>query len=180
MYLIILVVFYAGMLEITAALPSHAGRYTCSARNPAGVAHKHISLTVQGRLQWISCNSFLKHDLNLCNIWTLNVCSFIHLEPPEIRPMAEEVQVLLHHGTVLPCDVQGFPRPSITWQREGVPIATGNKQTTLLYFCMSLPLITFMVKWLWNIETVCSVCYTSEHTLLNMKWTILNVAVQKS
>lgn len=42
-------VFNAGVLEITAAVPSHAGRYTCSARNPAGVAHKHVSLTVQGR-----------------------------------------------------------------------------------------------------------------------------------
>ncbi|CAB1319698.1 unnamed protein product, partial [Coregonus sp. 'balchen'] len=64
-----------GVLEITAATLSHAGRYTCSARNPAGVAHKHITLTVQ--------------------------------EPPEIRPMTEEVQVVLHHGTVLPCEVQG-------------------------------------------------------------------------
>ncbi|KAE8292435.1 Hemicentin-1 [Larimichthys crocea] len=88
-----------GVLEITAAAPSHAGRYTCSARNPAGVAHKHISLTVQ--------------------------------EPPEIRPMAEEVQVVLHHGTILPCEVQGFPRPSITWQREGVPIAGGHRLAVL-------------------------------------------------
>ncbi|XP_062273055.1 hemicentin-1 [Scomber scombrus] len=88
-----------GVLEITAAVPSHAGRYTCSARNPAGVAHKHISLTVQ--------------------------------EPPEIRPMAEEVQVVLHHGTVLSCEVQGFPRPSITWQREGVPIAAGHRLAVL-------------------------------------------------
>lgn len=38
-----------GVLEIPAALPSHAGRYTCSARNPAGVAHKHVTVTVQGR-----------------------------------------------------------------------------------------------------------------------------------
>ncbi|XP_074526683.1 hemicentin-1 [Halichoeres trimaculatus] len=88
-----------GVLEITAAVPSHAGRYTCSARNPAGVAHKHISLTVQ--------------------------------EPPEIRPMAEEVQVVLHHGTVLPCEAQGLPRPSITWQREGVPIAAGHRLAVL-------------------------------------------------
>ncbi|XP_071783895.2 hemicentin-1 [Centroberyx gerrardi] len=88
-----------GVLEITAAVPSHAGRYTCSARNPAGVAHKHISLAVQ--------------------------------EPPEIRPMAEEVQVVLHHGTVLSCEVQGFPRPSITWQREGVPIAAGHRLAVL-------------------------------------------------
>ncbi|KAF6729918.1 Hemicentin-1 [Oryzias melastigma] len=88
-----------GVLEITSALPSHAGRYTCSARNPAGVAHKHVSLTIQ--------------------------------EPPEIRPMAEEVQAVLHHGTVLPCDVQGLPRPSVTWQREGVPIAAGHRLAVL-------------------------------------------------
>ncbi|XP_068166004.1 hemicentin-1 [Antennarius striatus] len=88
-----------GVLEITAAVPSHAGRYTCSARNAAGVAHKHVSLTVQ--------------------------------EPPEIRPMAEEVQVVLHHGTVLPCKAHGFPRPAVTWQREGVPIATGHRLAVL-------------------------------------------------
>ncbi|KAK7933456.1 hypothetical protein WMY93_004352 [Mugilogobius chulae] len=88
-----------GVLEIMSATPSHAGRYTCSARNPAGVAHKHISLIVQ--------------------------------EPPEIRPMAEEVQVVLNHGTVLPCEAHGFPRPSITWQREGVPISAGHRLAIL-------------------------------------------------
>lgn len=56
------------------------------------------------------------------------------LEPPEIRPMAEEVQVVLHHSVVLPCEVQGFPRPIITWQREGVPVATG-------WFGCSLPVV---------------------------------------
>lgn len=39
--------------------------------------------------------------------------------------MAAEVQVVLHHGTILPCDAHGLPRPSITWQREGVPVAAG-------------------------------------------------------
>lgn len=56
----------------------------------------------------------------------VNGFALSHSEPPEIRPMPEEVQVVLHHGTVLPCEVKGFPRPSITWQREGVPILTGE------------------------------------------------------
>lgn len=54
--------FATGVLEITAALPSHAGRYTCSARNTAGVAHKHITLTVQGRFYRPHCQSECKHD----------------------------------------------------------------------------------------------------------------------
>lgn len=40
---------YTGALEILAATPSHAGKYTCSARNPVGVAYKHVTLTVQGK-----------------------------------------------------------------------------------------------------------------------------------
>ncbi|XP_051950032.1 hemicentin-1 [Xyrauchen texanus] len=88
-----------GALEILAVTPSHAGKYTCSARNSVGVAYKHITLTVQ--------------------------------EPPEIRPMPEDVQVVLHHSVVLPCEVHGFPRPTITWQREGVPITAGHRLTLL-------------------------------------------------
>uniref|UniRef100_H0XY66 Ig-like domain-containing protein n=1 Tax=Otolemur garnettii TaxID=30611 RepID=H0XY66_OTOGA len=37
----------SGALEIRQALPIHTGRYTCTARNSAGVAHKHVVLTVQ-------------------------------------------------------------------------------------------------------------------------------------
>lgn len=38
-----------GALEIRQALPIHASRYTCTARSSAGVAHKHMVLTVQGK-----------------------------------------------------------------------------------------------------------------------------------
>lgn len=42
-----------GALEIDQALPIHTGRYTCTARNAAGVARKHMVLTVQGKpLNW--------------------------------------------------------------------------------------------------------------------------------
>ncbi|XP_054980117.1 LOW QUALITY PROTEIN: hemicentin-2 [Sorex araneus] len=37
----------SGALEIRQALPIHTGRYTCTARNPAGAAHKHVVLSVQ-------------------------------------------------------------------------------------------------------------------------------------
>ncbi|XP_035392059.1 hemicentin-1 [Electrophorus electricus] len=88
-----------GVLEIPAASPGHAGRYTCTARNPVGVAYKHITLSVH--------------------------------EPPEISPMAKEVQVVLHQGALLPCNAHGFPKPTVTWQREGVPIATGHRLAVL-------------------------------------------------
>lgn len=118
-----------GGLEITAALPSHAGRYTCSARNPAGVAHKHMTVTVQGRQAqsiWPDCLEHIVGTPRAHGEFHSPCLLPIIQEPPEMRSMAEEIQVVLHHGAVLPCEVQGFPRPSVTWQREGVPIATGD------------------------------------------------------
>ncbi|KAL1022832.1 hypothetical protein UPYG_G00032950 [Umbra pygmaea] len=37
----------SGSVEIRSAEPSHAGRYTCGAKNAAGSAHRHVQLTVQ-------------------------------------------------------------------------------------------------------------------------------------
>ena len=67
------VCFYPGVLEIIAAVPSHAGRYTCSARNPAGTAHKHVTLTVHGesRVAVETCLGFKGHILVLRRLLTL-------------------------------------------------------------------------------------------------------------
>ncbi|KAM9476100.1 hemicentin-1 isoform 3-T3 [Clarias gariepinus] len=88
-----------GMLEILAVNPMHAGRYTCKAQNTAGVAQKHIILSVH--------------------------------EAPEIRNLPKEVTVLLNQEVVLNCDVHGFPKPSVTWVKDGVPIATGQRLVVL-------------------------------------------------
>lgn len=39
--------------------------------------------------------------------------------------MVKEVKVLLNQEVLLICDVHGFPKPSVTWLKEGVPMATG-------------------------------------------------------
>lgn len=39
---------FPGALEIRQALPAHSGHYTCTARSAAGMARKHLRLTVHG------------------------------------------------------------------------------------------------------------------------------------
>lgn len=39
----------SGPVEITSAELSHAGRYSCTAKNAAGSTQRHIQLTVQGK-----------------------------------------------------------------------------------------------------------------------------------
>lgn len=41
--------WYAGPVEITSAELSHAGRYSCTAKNAAGSTHRHVMLIVQGK-----------------------------------------------------------------------------------------------------------------------------------
>ncbi|CAD7667905.1 unnamed protein product [Nyctereutes procyonoides] len=83
----------SGALEIGQALPIHTGRYTCTARNSAGVAHKHVALTVQAS--------------------------------PVVKPLPSVVQALVADEVLLPCEASGIPRPSITWQKEGLSIPAG-------------------------------------------------------
>uniref|UniRef100_F1S0Y1 Hemicentin-2 n=1 Tax=Sus scrofa TaxID=9823 RepID=F1S0Y1_PIG len=83
----------SGALEIGQALPIHAGRYTCTARNAVGVAHKHVVLTVRAS--------------------------------PVVKPLPRVVWAVAEKEVLLPCEASGIPRPSITWQREGLSVPTG-------------------------------------------------------
>ncbi|XP_032334547.1 hemicentin-2 isoform X3 [Camelus ferus] len=83
----------SGALEIGQALPIHAGRYTCTARNSAGVAHKHVFLTVQAS--------------------------------PVVKPLPSVVWAVAEEEVLLPCEASGIPRPSVTWQKEGLSVTAG-------------------------------------------------------
>ncbi|KAM5299409.1 LOW QUALITY PROTEIN: hemicentin-2 [Ctenodactylus gundi] len=84
----------SGALEIGQALPIHAGRYTCTARNAAGVARKHVELTVQAS--------------------------------PVVKPLPSVARVAVAEEVLLSCEVSGVPRPTVTWQKEGLSISAGE------------------------------------------------------
>ncbi|MBN3302329.1 HMCN1 protein, partial [Amia calva] len=90
----------SGPVEITSALLSHTGRYTCIARNAAGSAHRHVHLTVQ--------------------------------EPPMIQAHPSTLDVILNNPITLPCQATGTPRPTISWQKEGISILTTGGGFTVL------------------------------------------------
>uniref|UniRef100_A0A452F193 Hemicentin 2 n=1 Tax=Capra hircus TaxID=9925 RepID=A0A452F193_CAPHI len=83
----------SGALEIGQALPIHSGRYTCTARNAAGMTHKHVVLTVQAS--------------------------------PVVKPLPSVVWAVAEEEVLLPCEASGIPRPSITWQKEGLSVPAG-------------------------------------------------------
>uniref|UniRef100_UPI0037E9B6AB hemicentin-1 n=1 Tax=Semicossyphus pulcher TaxID=241346 RepID=UPI0037E9B6AB len=89
-----------GPVEITSAELSHAGRYSCTARNAAGSTHRHVQLTVQ--------------------------------ELPAIQAHPQTLDVILNNPITLPCRATGSPRPTITWQKEGINIPTTGGSFTVL------------------------------------------------
>ncbi|KAM4629779.1 hemicentin-1 [Polymixia lowei] len=90
----------SGHVEITSVELSHAGRYSCMAKNAAGSAHRHVQLTVQ--------------------------------ELPVIQTHPSTLDVILNNPITLPCRATGSPRPTITWQKEGINIPTNGGGFTVL------------------------------------------------
>ncbi|KAM7409728.1 hypothetical protein PAMA_001291 [Pampus argenteus] len=90
----------AGPVEITSAELSHAGRYSCTAKNAAGSTQRHVQLTVQ--------------------------------ELPLIQSHPATLDVILNNPITLPCRATGSPRPTITWQKEGINIPTTGGSFTVL------------------------------------------------
>ncbi|XP_026178915.1 hemicentin-1 [Mastacembelus armatus] len=89
-----------GPIEITSAELSHAGRYSCTAKNAAGSTQRHVQLTVQ--------------------------------ELPLIQTHPPTLDVILNNPITLPCRATGSPRPTITWQKEGINIPTAGGRFTVL------------------------------------------------
>ncbi|XP_061153333.1 hemicentin-1 isoform X4 [Syngnathus typhle] len=93
-------ILHTGQIEISSAELSHAGRYSCTAKNAAGSTQRHVQLTVQ--------------------------------ELPEIHSHPSTLEVILNNPIVLPCRATGSPRPTITWQKEGININTAGGSFTVL------------------------------------------------
>uniref|UniRef100_A0A3Q2CT39 Hemicentin-1 n=1 Tax=Cyprinodon variegatus TaxID=28743 RepID=A0A3Q2CT39_CYPVA len=89
-----------GHVEIPSAQLSHAGRYTCTAKNIAGSTQRHVQLTVQ--------------------------------ELPVIQFNPSTLDVIYNTPVTLPCKATGSPRPTITWQKEGINIPTSGGSYTIL------------------------------------------------
>ncbi|XP_053415690.1 hemicentin-2 [Nycticebus coucang] len=89
----------SGALEIRQALPIHTGCYTCTAHNSAGMARKHVVLTVQAA--------------------------------PVVKPLPSVVHVVAQEGVLLPCEASGIPRPTVTWQKEGLSVSAGASTQVL-------------------------------------------------
>ncbi|XP_076007425.1 hemicentin-1 [Genypterus blacodes] len=89
-----------GPVEITSAELSHAGRYSCMARNAAGSTQRHVQLTVQ--------------------------------ELPVIQSHPSTLDVIVNNPITLPCRATGSPRPTITWQKEGINIPSRGGSFTVL------------------------------------------------
>ncbi|XP_039591708.1 hemicentin-1 isoform X2 [Polypterus senegalus] len=59
----------------------------------------------------------------------------VHLtvqEPPMIQTHPSTLDVILNNPITLPCEASGTPRPTITWQKEGINILPAGENFTVL------------------------------------------------
>lgn len=49
---------------------------------------------------------------------------------PVVKPLPSEVRVVAGEEALLPCEASGVPRPSVTWQKEGLSLPTGESRSS--------------------------------------------------
>lgn len=107
------------VLEIEQAQLSDAGIYKCVAVNLAGAAEKVYSLQVFG---WcfagvIILSLYQRPYPTILEIFLLTV-------PPEISSRGGTVTAVVNEAVKLECEASGVPVPSLTWLKDGSPVAS--------------------------------------------------------
>ncbi len=67
---------------------------------------------------------------NFCHfvIFLFNKCLYLYfIELPVIQSHPSILDVILNNHVTLPCRATGSPRPTITWQKEGINIFTAGE-----------------------------------------------------
>ncbi|KAL4635075.1 hemicentin-1 [Arapaima gigas] len=105
--------FWSAAARVKTCLLSHAGPVEISA----------AELSHMGRYSCLAKNvagTALRH-----------VQLTVH-EPPVIQVHLSNLEVILNNLITLPCRAEGYPRPSITWQKEGINVLSSGGRFTVL------------------------------------------------
>ena len=100
-----------GSLTVSNVQYSDRGVYQCIAISEAGNASASATLTVQG-------------EQNLSNMTAR--LYFLHTVPPSILSSSAPVSKVINSSASLFCSVRGYPLPTISWLKDGLPVATDS------------------------------------------------------
>ena len=76
------------------------------------------------------------------------------LEVPVIESHPSTLDVILNNPITLPCSATGSPRPTISWQKEGISISTaGNDTNPGVCVCVCVSnIITLFLRLRWKFD----------------------------
>lgn len=108
-------------LELGPLSLSHAGTYTCVAKNSEGQTQKDYTLTVQGNYpSFYMSETKPGRTTNASFVW-------LPVSPTILdSDQASDVSAPMGEEVTLDCRVNGIPTPRISWLKDGVTLVESN------------------------------------------------------
>jgi len=107
-------------LNVSGPLTSDSGNYTCVAENPAGKAYT----TTQGVVK--NTNKYDSQDDSQSD----SEVPLNRAKPPKVIHGLRDIKEVEGNPVSMACKIDGFPKPTLTWLKNGQPIVASNRLNT--------------------------------------------------
>jgi hypothetical protein len=121
-------------LTVTSTLLTDCGNYTAVAENPQGKAYSSSQVFIK-EASGLDATPFSKHDQpRQYDSLPEDDVPLNRAKPPKVILPLQNLKIVEGEPILMGCKIDGYPRPRLTWVKDGRPLPASNRYLNFIDF----------------------------------------------